>query len=264
MGSTADQEQINAASDEWLQHPHEDLEAFYEGAVFTDEVTGKPLDKEGVQEARRLELEFVDRRPVYVEVPVQESYDDTRRGPIDTKSVDIDKGGPGNHKYSSRWIAKDFNNYQSDDFYAATPPYEAIKLLISLAASQKPRRGKAHVSGAYERRRKQDLAEMRKALNMAMRTAPEGARWIEVAGILKLALFDVSRAHFNGIPVKATYVNLPLERRRPGVCGRLVRNMYGTSGAAIAWENDYSERMKDWGFARGCRTLAYSCIRSVA
>ena len=124
MGATADEVQsLNAVWDEsaFVQHPHEDLEAFYYGASFSDDVTGKPLDFEGVKEARRVELEFVDKRPVYEEVPTQESYDVTGRGPIDTKWVDIDKGGPGDHRYRSRWVAKDFNTYQSDALYATTP-----------------------------------------------------------------------------------------------------------------------------------------------
>ena len=105
MGVTADEMQsLNAVWDEpaFVQHPHEDLEAFYDGATFYDDVTGKPLECEGVKEARRVEMEFVDKRFVYLEVPIQESYDETGRGPIDTKWVDVDKGGPGDHRYRSR------------------------------------------------------------------------------------------------------------------------------------------------------------------
>ena len=106
MGVIADEVQsLSVVWDEpgFVQHPHEDLESFYEGASFYDDVTGKPLECGGVKEARRVELEFVDKRPVYEEVPIQESHDVTGRGPIDTngsiltrvvpEAISIDHGG---------------------------------------------------------------------------------------------------------------------------------------------------------------------------
>ena len=113
MGVTAAEPQgLDAVWDKprFVQHLHEDLETFYEGAAFHDDVTGKPLEFEGVKEARRVELEFVDKRPIYEEAPVQESDDVTGRGPIDTKWVNIDRGGPGDHRYRSRWVAKAFTH----------------------------------------------------------------------------------------------------------------------------------------------------------
>ena len=46
-----------------------------------------------------------------------------------------------------------------------------------------------------------------------------------------MALVDVSRAHFYADSVRDVYVKLPDEDPRssePGVCGRLVKTMYGT------------------------------------
>ena len=73
----------------------------------------------------------------------------------------------------------------------------------------------------------------------------------EEDALLKVDLIHISRAHVNGKPQDDTFVKLPPERRRPGVCGLLVSNLCGTRGASAAWEAEYSSKMKVWGFARG-------------
>ena len=50
--------------------------------------------------------------------------------------IDIDKGGPGEPEYRSRFVAKEINRKASDEMFAATPPLEAKKILFSMAASQ--------------------------------------------------------------------------------------------------------------------------------
>ena len=54
--------------------------------------------------------------------------------------------------------------------------------------------------------------------------------------VLNLALLYLSRAHFNAQPKIHTYVELPPERYVEGMCGKLIYNLYGTRGAAQAWE----------------------------
>lgn len=68
---------------------------------------------------------------------------------------------------------------------------------------------------------------------------------------MEFGVVDVSRARFNGKPRDDTYIELPPERRRPGVCGLLVSNLYGTRGAAAAWGEHYVDAMEPWGFIRG-------------
>ena len=80
----------------YFDHPHsEDFTKFYEGSRFFDDITGNELDPEGVIEARRLELEFVDSWPVYEEVPVEQCWERTGKPPLGTKWVDVNKGGGG-------------------------------------------------------------------------------------------------------------------------------------------------------------------------
>ena len=68
---------------------------------------------------------------------------------------------------------------------------------------------------------------------------------------MKLALIDVSRAHFNARAEEPIYVKLPDELHEEGKCGKRVYNLYGTRITAHAWEITYGGKMKDWGFVRG-------------
>ena len=278
LGVTCDEGGVDTAggifsvSNQWgFDTPHaaeedcqQDLEEFHRGQEFVDDVSGKRLDTEGVKAARKLELEFIDGKPVYKEVPVSECWKVTGRSPIDTKWVDVDKGGPGAHQFRSRWVARQFKDGQpNDDYFSPTPPYEAIRMAISLAASQGRRRGRGERSFRMARReveRQQALEKMREKLGWQNRELDEFTWWCQRGPSekpLKLELLDISRAHFNGVPAEDTFVELPPERRRDGVCGKLVSNLYGTRGAAVAWEVDYSGNMEKWGFLRG---VASPCI----
>ena len=108
------------------------------GEVFWDGVTGKKLDAIKVRQAREEELKFVEGKPLYEVVPVEEAWKETGKAPISTKWIDTDKG----EEYRSRWVARDFKDSKTDEYFAATPPWEMIKLLVSLAASQKGSKGK--------------------------------------------------------------------------------------------------------------------------
>ena len=47
------------------------------------------------------------------------------------------------------------------------------------------------------------------------------------------------------------YVELPEEENAEGMCGRLLKAMYGTRDAAQNWEYAYAEFMEEIGFERG-------------
>ena len=65
-------------------------------------------------------------------------YDVTGEAPISTRWIDVNKGDESNPNYRSRWVGRDFkgSDKDRDDLFAATPPLEPKKLLISSAASQ--------------------------------------------------------------------------------------------------------------------------------
>ena len=53
------------------------------------------------------------------------------RRPIATRWVDANKGDAATPDVRSRLVAKDFANTRDDAFFAATPPLEALRLLLS-------------------------------------------------------------------------------------------------------------------------------------
>ena len=55
---------------------------------------------------------------------------------------------------------------------------------------------------------------------------------------LKLAVFDVSRAHFCGVCERDVYDDL----HRPGLVAKLNKTMYGTQDASNAWQKVAWER----------------------
>ena len=114
-----------------------------------------------------------------------------------------------NPEYRSRLVAQELNQSKRDDIFAATPPLEALKLVLSVLAST--------------RRQKY---------------------W-------KLDSIDIKRAYFHAKAKRDIYVRLPAEDHQDGMCGKLVKAMYGTRDAASNWAAAYMEFMTNQGFAVG-------------
>ena len=58
------------------------------------------------------------------------------KGPLGTRWVDINKGDEDRPEYRSRLVAKELKTDKREDLFAATPPLEALKLLISMAMTE--------------------------------------------------------------------------------------------------------------------------------
>ena len=99
-----------------------------------DDVSGKELDPAGVQAARALEIEHVDMKKVWRNIPRAEAKKQGCKM-IGTRWVDIDKGDDKKPDYRSRLVAKEFNNGQEEGLYASTPPLEALRWILSHAAT---------------------------------------------------------------------------------------------------------------------------------
>ena len=110
-----------------------------------------------------------------------------------------------------RLVAQEVNTYREDAFFAATPPLEAIRLLLSHVASG--------------------------------RTGKRGGR--------KVMVLDAKKAHLHAFAEREIYIELPPERRKPGVCGRLIRCLYGTRDAPALWERFHGSQLEAIGFERG-------------
>ena len=67
----------------------------------------------------------------------------------------------------------------------------------------------------------------------------------------KLEFIDVRRAYLQAQARREVYVELPEEDQEEGMCGKLVKSMYGTRDAAQNWEEEYCGFMEELGFVRG-------------
>ena len=97
---------------------------------FIDDRTVKTLDSVKVFQARKEDLSEVHKHSVYKKVPITQCIERTGRKPIGTRWVDINKGDDENPNYRSRIVAQEFNSHKRDDLFAATPPLEAINVII--------------------------------------------------------------------------------------------------------------------------------------
>ena len=173
------------------------------GEAIYDEVSGVMLDAKVVKVARETELEFIDKKPLHELMRTALAWEVAWKPPISTRWVDINKGNYDNPEYRSKWVARQVKVSETTEFFAATPPWEAVKMLLSMAASQV---GYARTGG-----RKKAGGGRRK------RGVQNSQHWVancKGKDALKLDLLDISRAHFNAKPKGPTYVNLPSERER--------------------------------------------------
>ena len=88
---------------------------------------GESLDAKKVKEARQLEMEYYDNMHVFDKVPIAQCWERTGKASLKARWVDIDKGT----RYRSRWVAKQFKGSDSEEWFAATWPIEALRALIS-------------------------------------------------------------------------------------------------------------------------------------
>ena len=180
-----------------------------------DDVTGAVLNPKEVAKARRTEIEFFRRKRVYRKMKRSE----IPRGAvvIRVRWVDINKGDEQNPDYRSRLVAMQFRDGKgAAEWFAATPPTEAMRIIISTAAMEVDKNGKRY----------------------------------------ELMANDVRRAYFYAQAREEVYVELPdedksqedIDEDRVGVL-RLA--MYGTRSAAAAWQERVTEVLVKNGYEKG-------------
>ena len=125
---------LNLSSTDVVQQVPDDEENQNQWQEAWDDTSGKELDPSGVRAARALEIEHVNAKKVWRKIPRAEAR---RQGckMIGTRWVDIDKGDDEKPDYRSRLVAKEFNNGQEEGLYASTPPLEALRWILSHAAT---------------------------------------------------------------------------------------------------------------------------------
>jgi hypothetical protein len=178
---------------------------------YWDAITNEELPADLTAEARAEELAFMKEWGVWDVVPVSECWKTTGKRPLQSKWVDVNKGDLKRPVVRSRFVAKEFADKRSDEFFAATPPLEALRMLLSHVASG--------------------------------RRSGKGGR--------KVLVIDARKAHLHALAERLVYVDLPPEVKEPGKCARLCRCLYGTRDAPARWEAFLASELEKMGFARG-------------
>ena len=100
-----------------------------------DDVKGGILNREEVRKARTEEVEYMKKLGLWEVVPREQAE---AKRVVSVKWVDTDKGTKESSLIRSRLVARDFRVPDKDreDLFAATPPWELKKLLMSQAANK--------------------------------------------------------------------------------------------------------------------------------
>ena len=181
--------------------------------AYRDDISGQLLRDDLVKEARAKELQYFAQKGVWVKRPKHEARQRTGKGAISVRWVDVNKGDDLHPKYRSRLVARQLKAHDKSgaSFFAPTPPLEALRTVLSLAATK--------------------VGEWQPCYS------PKSDRRTQVS------LIDISRAYFNAKidPGVETYVQLPPEDdESEHMVGKLMRHMYGTRAAADGWQEEYS------------------------
>ena len=103
-----------------------------------------------MKQARREEIRYFKSISVYEKVELKERWDETGRGAIAVRWVDINNGDRLQNKYRSRLVTKKYNTGERPEWFAATTSTECLKILLSkMASNRKLDKLHAEVPRAY-------------------------------------------------------------------------------------------------------------------
>ena len=172
-----------------------------------DDVSGASLPVELVKEARRLEIEYVRKMGVYMKL-----HKSAAKGPkvVGLTWIDTNKMDAANPMIRSRVVAREFNDGVDPNLFAATPPIEALRYILSKAA-----------------------------------TKGDSQCYIMLKDVSR-AFFNakVTREVYVKLPPEDV---LPGEEN---MVGRLNLCLYGTRDAAMQWQECVAENLTSLGFQR--------------
>ena len=122
--------------------------------VFKDDLSGQLLNPELVKLARAKEMEYLDGKDVWELKPIDERRKRTGKPPVTVRWVDVNKGDDVSPNIQSRLVARQIRQAGEEAIFAPTPPLEALRSIISLAATDLPGRP-LHVRDPHSERRTQ-------------------------------------------------------------------------------------------------------------
>ena len=166
--------------------------------VYLDEYTGAQLPTHLVRAAMEVERHLASRSDGFKLVRM--------------RWVICNKGDKHEYDVRARLVACEMTTLKTDDFYAATPPLEAKRLLFSAFS------------------------------NVARR--PEN-----ISSQFVLSFVDIKKAYVNGVPRRNLHLMFPKDM---GIGGRYIahvkRCVYGTRDAGNIWEDCYADALTQMGF----------------
>ena len=213
IGTVVEKLMAVQAKMELEEPPHEAdgttrLRELYANHEFVDDVSGLMLDKALATSARKVEIDFFKDRGVYKKV-VKEPW----MSVISTKWLDVNKGDEVTPNYRARLVGREIAWDKRDDLYAATPPLESLKAVLSVCASAQ--RG------------------------------PQACRVMAID--VKRAYFyaPATRPLFVKIPKE------DWEEGDEDKVAWLQLSLYGTRDAALNWTTTYTDFLVGMGFVKG-------------
>ena len=102
--------------------------------VAWDDVSGRELEPSKVRLARKEEIDYVHKSNLYTKVP-REKAKKLKAKVITVRWIDINKGDSIAENYRSRLVAREIKTDGRPDLFAATPPLEALKVVLSMLTS---------------------------------------------------------------------------------------------------------------------------------
>ena len=173
-----------------------------------DDISGAVLPAQLVKDARKLEIEYVKKMGVYTKVPRSHA---TGKKVIKLRWIDVNKMDAANPLIRSRLVAKEYNDHIDPNLFAATPPIEALRYLLSKAATE----------GKSEK--------------------------VVMLNDVSRAFFNakVTREVYVQLPAE------DIEPGENEMVGRLNLCLYGTRDAAMNWQECVADHLTKIGFRRG-------------
>lgn len=132
---TSSRELLNIAKQLYDQYRIIEEDNANELEVAWDDVSGAILDPKEVRRARTGEIRVVTEMGLYEKVPIKQCHERTGNAPISVRCIDINKGDQEKPNYRSRLVAREIITCKRDDCFAATPPLEALQVILSMAAT---------------------------------------------------------------------------------------------------------------------------------
>lgn len=132
---------------------------------------------------------------------------------ITTRWIDVNKGDAENPDYRSRLVGREIKKDQRPDLFAATPPLESLRMIMSICASHQDKQFPYRIM----------TSDIKRAYFFAKATKPI---YIE-------------------IPVEDR------EEGDEGMVGKLNLSLYGTRDAAQNWQKEFTDYLVSHQFTKG-------------